>query len=96
MGNGVQGVIPREIKLDLEKKFVVGRVDKIMRFQILECEIGYNTVPLDHIIFFNGRTAFDEISEDVARFPCHHFRFATMEEMKTRHEKSPVLTGEVL
>ncbi|OMO64422.1 Nucleic acid-binding protein [Corchorus olitorius] len=90
--NAIQAVISREAMPDLEKKFVVGRVYKIMRFQTLVCKTGYNAIPSEFIVHFNGGTEFLEISENVERFPRYHFRFASMEQIRCRHERDPVLT----
>ncbi|OMP10299.1 Nucleic acid-binding protein [Corchorus olitorius] len=52
----------------------------------------YNAIPSEFIVHFNGGTEFLEISENVERFPRYHFRFASMEQIRCRHERDPVLT----
>ncbi|OMO57944.1 Retrotransposon-like protein [Corchorus capsularis] len=97
-GSSMQAIRPKAISRRFSTKIVEGCVYKFTRFDIVVCRLSYLAMPSEYIIYLNSSTSLEEITESISRkftyfdYPRHFFRFATLEDLRARNEKSRILT----
>ncbi|OMO90310.1 Nucleic acid-binding protein [Corchorus olitorius] len=96
-GNAIHAIIPKEAMHHLRGKFAEGEVYKIVRFQVYDRKTSYKCVPGHNVLYFSSSTEFQKIITCGCwdKFPRYCFNFATINEIRARNEREPVLTDAV-
>ncbi|OMO70235.1 Nucleic acid-binding protein [Corchorus olitorius] len=92
-GSTMQAIMSKGVSRRFSAKIVEGCVYKFTRFDTVVCKLSYLAVPSKYIIYLNSSTSVEEITKSINfDYPRHFFRFATLEDLRARNEKSRILT----
>ncbi|OMO99937.1 Nucleic acid-binding protein [Corchorus olitorius] len=92
-GSTMQTIMPKGVSRRFSGKIVEGCVYKFMRFDTVVCKLSYLVVPSEYIIYLNSSTSVEEITKSINfDYPRYFFRFATLEDLRARNEKSRIST----
>ncbi|OMO53160.1 Nucleic acid-binding protein [Corchorus capsularis] len=93
MGGFMQASLPQDLFHLFENILAEGNIYKVVRFQVVPWESNYNRLPSDHAIFFNSSIEVELLDQPADNFPWYYFDIADIDEISTKKEKDPLLTG---
>ncbi|OMP06330.1 Nucleic acid-binding protein [Corchorus olitorius] len=92
-GFAMHGTIPAELADDFRGQINEGQVYKVEIFEVgPRGRKTHLAIPLEELLYFNVSTVIEPITEGIANFPSHYFRFASYDDIMARNEKLYYLT----
>ena len=89
----MHGTIPPENIEKFEAKLVEGSVYKLTTFQVSRPKNNHNATASDRMIHIDELSQISQATDDISQYPAHYFEFASFDQIQTRDEQHPHLTG---